>query len=152
MRAWATCNYIRERKERTIIKVCLLYLVGSIGLIEVVVWGAVLIRERKGQKMSAAGIQAQLQEAVGSYRELQQQVSQLYQKQVTLQQQVNETQMVEQELKMLDSNSSNSEDEDGECIVYKLVGPLLVRQDTFEAKSNVEKRLEYIKSEMYVQR
>lgn len=33
-------------------------------------------------------------------------------------------------------------------VVYKLIGPVLVKQDQTEAKSNVEKRLEFIKSEM----
>jgi prefoldin beta subunit len=32
--------------------------------------------------------------------------------------------------------------------VYKLVGPSLVPQDQAEAKQNVEKRLEFIRSEM----
>eukprot|EP01106_Pelomyxa_sp_JSP_P004748 TRINITY_DN1756_c0_g1_i1.p1 TRINITY_DN1756_c0_g1~~TRINITY_DN1756_c0_g1_i1.p1 ORF type:complete len:183 (+),score=47.48 TRINITY_DN1756_c0_g1_i1:223-771(+) len=32
--------------------------------------------------------------------------------------------------------------------VYKLVGPVLVKQDTAEAKSNVRKRVEFIKSEI----
>ena len=32
--------------------------------------------------------------------------------------------------------------------VYKLIGPALVKQDMVEAKSNVTKRLEYIKSEV----
>jgi prefoldin beta subunit len=34
--------------------------------------------------------------------------------------------------------------------IYKLIGPALVPQDQNEAKSNVEKRLEFIRSEMYV--
>lgn len=34
--------------------------------------------------------------------------------------------------------------------VYKLIGPVLVKQDQAEAKANVDKRLEFIKSEMYV--
>lgn len=34
--------------------------------------------------------------------------------------------------------------------VYKLIGPSLVPQDANEAKANVEKRLEFIKNEMYV--
>jgi prefoldin beta subunit len=34
--------------------------------------------------------------------------------------------------------------------IYKLIGPALVPQDQTEAKSNVEKRLEFIRSEMYV--
>lgn len=34
--------------------------------------------------------------------------------------------------------------------VYKLIGPVLVQQDQAEAKSNVDKRLEFIQGEMYV--
>lgn len=32
--------------------------------------------------------------------------------------------------------------------VFKLIGPALIRQDLVEAKSNVSKRIEYIKGEM----
>lgn len=32
--------------------------------------------------------------------------------------------------------------------IYKLIGPGLVPQDPVEAKANVEKRLQFIKSEM----
>eukprot|EP00963_Diacronema_lutheri_P001613 scaffold102_cov340-Pavlova_lutheri.AAC.70 len=39
---------------------------------------------------------------------------------------------------------------DDEANVYKLVGPALIKQDLVEAKSNVSKRVEYIKNEMYV--
>ena len=31
--------------------------------------------------------------------------------------------------------------------VYKLIGPVLIKQDLVEAKSNVEKRLEFIQNE-----
>jgi prefoldin beta subunit len=34
--------------------------------------------------------------------------------------------------------------------IYKLVGPVLLKQDTSEAKSTVDGRLEYIGGEMYV--
>ena len=34
--------------------------------------------------------------------------------------------------------------------MYKLVGPVLVKQEQAEAKSNVDKRLEFIKGEMCV--
>lgn len=36
--------------------------------------------------------------------------------------------------------------------IYKLVGPVLLKQDTTEAKSTVDGRLEYIGGEMYVYR
>jgi prefoldin beta subunit len=35
-------------------------------------------------------------------------------------------------------------------VVFKLVGPVLVKQDQAEAKSNVDKRLEFIGAEMSV--
>ena len=35
-----------------------------------------------------------------------------------------------------------------DAVVYKMVGPLMVKQDLVEAKSNVGKRLEYIDGEM----
>lgn len=35
-------------------------------------------------------------------------------------------------------------------VVFKLVGPVLVKQDQAEAKSNVDKRLEFISGEMSV--
>ena len=37
-----------------------------------------------------------------------------------------------------------------ENTVYKLVGPVLVKQDQMEAKQNVDTRLDFIKGEMYV--
>eukprot|EP00286_Rhodomonas_abbreviata_P008268 CAMPEP_0181319002 /NCGR_PEP_ID=MMETSP1101-20121128/17323_1 /TAXON_ID=46948 /ORGANISM="Rhodomonas abbreviata, Strain Caron Lab Isolate" /LENGTH=124 /DNA_ID=CAMNT_0023426541 /DNA_START=70 /DNA_END=444 /DNA_ORIENTATION=+ len=53
--------------------------------------------------------------------------------------QQNENGMVLSELKLLDESSAK---------VYKLVGPVLLNQDLDEAKSNVEKRLQYIGDEM----
>ena len=43
-----------------------------------------------------------------------------------------------QELKLLEEDAN----------VYKLVGPVLVKQDLVEAKANVNKRLEFIKGEI----
>ena len=37
---------------------------------------------------------------------------------------------------------------DAQNIVYKLIGPVLVKQDLDEAKATVAKRLEYINGEM----
>lgn len=37
---------------------------------------------------------------------------------------------------------------DAQNIVYKLIGPVLVKQDPDEAKATVAKRLEYINGEM----
>jgi hypothetical protein len=38
---------------------------------------------------------------------------------------------------------------DGEA-VYKQIGPVLLKQDAAEAKNNVEKRIQFIETEMYV--
>ncbi|KAF1784975.1 Prefoldin [Phytophthora cactorum] len=53
-------------------------------------------------------------------------------------QQANENDMVKKELDLLDD----------EAKVYKLVGPVLLKQDVDEAKSNVNKRLEFINNEL----
>ncbi|TKA44086.1 hypothetical protein B0A54_04852 [Friedmanniomyces endolithicus] len=37
-----------------------------------------------------------------------------------------------------------------DAVVYKLVGPVLLKQDTSEAKSTVDGRLDYIEKEMQV--
>lgn len=37
---------------------------------------------------------------------------------------------------------------DDEANVFKLIGPAMIKQDPVEAKSNVGKRLEYIKSDV----
>jgi hypothetical protein len=59
-----------------------------------------------------------------------------------LAQQENENELVLTELKLLGDDSS----------VYKLVGPALIKQDLDEARSNVEKRLQFIGDEMYERR
>lgn len=47
------------------------------------------------------------------------------------------TQMICQELELLDEDAN----------IFKLIGPVLIRQDPLEAKTNVKKRLEFIKGE-----
>jgi len=39
---------------------------------------------------------------------------------------------------------------DDDANIYKLVGPILLKQDTSEAKSTVDGRLEFIDKEMYL--
>ncbi|CAM9358359.1 unnamed protein product [Ascophyllum nodosum] len=53
-------------------------------------------------------------------------------------QQANENGMVKQELDLLEDEAS----------VFKLIGPVLMKQDLEEAKQNVAKRLELIEREM----
>ncbi|CAK4082342.1 unnamed protein product [Aphanomyces euteiches] len=75
---------------------------------------------------------------MAAYRALQEEVSVLANQRQLYAQQQNENSMVKQELDLLDDNAK----------VFKLVGPVLLKQDTSEAKSNVSKRLEFIQNEM----
>ena len=55
-----------------------------------------------------------------------------------MQEKKSENEMVMAEFKMLDDDAN----------VYKLVGPILAKQDLSECKENVEKRLEFIDKEI----
>ncbi|KAG2657421.1 prefoldin subunit 6-like [Panicum virgatum] len=57
-------------------------------------------------------------------------------KQYTIQ--VGENELVLKELELLNDGAN----------VYKLIGPVLVKQDLAEAKANVKKRIEYISAEL----
>lgn len=65
-----------------------------------------------------------------------------YQKSITKRQkldaQLNENTCVKNELDMIKGDSD----------VFKLIGPVLIKQDLEEAKQNVAKRMEYILAEM----
>ena len=50
-----------------------------------------------------------------------------------------ENEIVQQELSLIDDGSSN--------VIYKKIGPVLIKQDLDEAKETVKKRLEYIGGE-----
>lgn len=83
-------------------------------------------------------IQRQLQQEVDVFRQIQLDVQQNHRlRQQSLQQQ-HENEMVLQELKLLSEGAA----------VYKMIGPALVKQDTLEAQSNVNKRLEFIGGEL----
>ncbi|KAG9472130.1 hypothetical protein GDO78_021237 [Eleutherodactylus coqui] len=55
-----------------------------------------------------------------------------------LEAQLTENNIVKEELALLDDSNT----------VYKLIGPVLVKQDLEEAKSTVDKRLQYINGEV----
>merc|ERR1711894_366991 len=65
-----------------------------------------------------------------------------YNKYVTARQQLdaqlNENRLVKDEMTLL---------EDG-CSIYKMVGPVLVKQDVEDSRQNVDKRIQYIESEL----
>jgi len=54
--------------------------------------------------------------------------------------QLTENNGVRDELKLLE----------GDANVFKLIGPVLIKQDLDEARQNVDKRIDYITGEMYI--
>ncbi|KAG7376076.1 Prefoldin subunit 6 [Phytophthora pseudosyringae] len=85
-----------------------------------------------------AELKDQVEAEMTRYRALQDEVQVLATQRQTYAQQANENDMVKKELDLLDDESK----------VYKLVGPVLLKQDADEAKSNVNKRLEFINNEL----
>jgi len=88
--------------------------------------------------MAAAVIEGQLKSAVAAYKEYQEAKTKLVTTRTQLQSQINENEMVLEELTRLNDDSN----------VFKMIGPALIKQDLVEAKSNVNKRVEYIKGEI----
>mmetsp|Transcript_4775 Transcript_4775/g.12546 ORF Transcript_4775/g.12546 Transcript_4775/m.12546 type:complete len:124 (-) Transcript_4775:1108-1479(-) len=82
-------------------------------------------------------IQEQVEKETERFRELQKDVSKNHTTRLQFTQQLSESEMVKKELELLDD----------EAVVYKLVGPALIRQDIVEAKANVDKRMQFIKTE-----
>ncbi|KAF7650396.1 hypothetical protein LDENG_00126540 [Lucifuga dentata] len=86
----------------------------------------------------AEAIQKKLQAELEKYTQMQKDVSKSMSSRQKLETQVTENNIVKEELDMLDSTNT----------VYKLIGPVLVKQDLDEAKATVAKRLEYINGEI----
>ncbi|XP_026212920.1 prefoldin subunit 6 [Anabas testudineus] len=86
----------------------------------------------------AEAIQKKLQAELEKYTQMQKDVSKSMSARQKLETQLTENNIVKEELDMLGSTNT----------VYKLIGPVLVKQDLDEAKSTVAKRLEYINGEI----
>lgn len=89
----------------------------------------------------AAGLKdlhRQLEAEVNSLRSLQKDVTKNHQMRRQYTVQHNENELVQKELELLEEDAA----------VFKLVGPVLVRQDLVEAKANVSKRITYITEEL----
>ncbi|CAI9623510.1 unnamed protein product [Staurois parvus] len=85
----------------------------------------------------ASQLQEKLQAEVTKYQQIQKDISTSMSARQKLEAQVTENNIVKEELCLLDDSN----------MVYKLIGPVLVKQDLDEAKSTVEKRLQYINGE-----
>mmetsp|Transcript_27558 Transcript_27558/g.40523 ORF Transcript_27558/g.40523 Transcript_27558/m.40523 type:complete len:129 (+) Transcript_27558:76-462(+) len=89
--------------------------------------------------MAAMGLmQKRVEDEAKQFQNMQKEHSKMGQAFSKLMAQHNENEMVLAELKILKDDSK----------VYKLVGPVLLNQDLDEAKTTVEKRLQYIGDEM----
>ncbi|CAN6470695.1 unnamed protein product [Victoria cruziana] len=83
-------------------------------------------------------LQRELETHANNLSKLQKDIAKNHQvrKQYTIQ--LGENELVLKELDLLNENSN----------VYKLIGPVLVKQDLAEANANVKKRIEYISAEL----
>ncbi|KAF7227806.1 prefoldin subunit 6 [Nothobranchius furzeri] len=86
----------------------------------------------------ADAIQKKLKAEVEKYAQMQKDVSKNMSARQKLETQLTENNIVKEELDLLDSSNT----------IYKLIGPVLVKQDLDEAKATVAKRLEYINGEV----
>lgn len=83
--------------------------------------------------------QAQLESLSAGYQKLQVQLQSLVEARQQLDSQLSENLQVQKEFKGLKEEENQ---------VYKLVGPVLMKVEQEEAKTNVDKRIEFIKGEM----
>ena len=87
--------------------------------------------------MAAAAPQRPVDVEMAKFQTLQTEIQELVGQQQQYNQQANENGMVQSELKLCQEDAK----------VFKLVGPVLLKQDVEDAKNNVNKRLEFIKNE-----
>ncbi|KAL7747273.1 Prefoldin subunit 6 [Sorochytrium milnesiophthora] len=88
--------------------------------------------------MSLQALEAKLEADVNAFNTLQKEYSKLVSSRQKLDSQLKENEIVNQEFALLDDDAA----------VYKLIGPVLVKQEQAEAKTNVKKRLEFIRAEI----
>ncbi|KAI0350476.1 Prefoldin beta-like protein [Trametes cingulata] len=86
----------------------------------------------------AAALQERLQTASGEFQKIQAELASAVEARQKLDAQLSENELVKKEFASLTEENT----------VYKLVGPVLVKQDQAEAKQNVDTRLDFIKSEI----
>jgi len=88
--------------------------------------------------MVPEALQRKMQEESEAFKKLQKDINKADSKRSQLDSQLNENTLVKTEMDLLSETDT----------VYKLIGPALIRQDPEEAKSSVDKRIEYITGEM----
>ncbi|KAI8988528.1 Prefoldin [Mycotypha africana] len=83
-------------------------------------------------------IEAKLEAESRAFQQLQKELTQVVENRQRLESQQQENEIVNKEFQHLDDDSN----------IYKLIGPVLVKQDKTEAETNVKNRLNLIASEI----
>nr|CAG4644506.1 EOG090X0MQF [Lepidurus arcticus] len=86
----------------------------------------------------ADAIQKKLQQELEKYKTTQKEFQKVIETRKQLEAQLTENTAVKEELTLLEEGAN----------VYKLIGPVLVKQDLEEARQNVTKRMDYINGEI----
>nr|CAG4652370.1 EOG090X0MQF [Triops cancriformis] len=86
----------------------------------------------------ADAIQKKLQQELEKYKSTQKEFQKIIETRKQLEAQLTENTAVKEELGILEEGAN----------VFKLIGPVLVKQDLEEARQNVAKRMEYISGEI----
>ena len=81
---------------------------------------------------------SELESQLNMYRTIQKEIGKVQNQISTASTQILENEMVLKELDLLEDESS----------VFKLIGPVLVKQELVEVKNNVTKRVEFIKNDI----
>ncbi|KAI9143884.1 Prefoldin [Paraphysoderma sedebokerense] len=83
-------------------------------------------------------LEAKLETEVAAFTKLQKEYSQAVANRQQLESQLKENDIVKKEFDLLKSDAA----------IYKLIGPVLVKQERTEAETNVKKRIEFITKEI----
>ena len=83
-------------------------------------------------------IQEQLQKEIEAFQKLQKDLQKLLQGRQQLEAQHTENKIVKDELDLVEEGGN----------IYKLTGPVLIKQNLSEARMNVQKRIDYIQGEV----
>merc|ERR1711865_446846 len=97
-----------------------------------------LLAQRRLQARATMSGGNPLELGLNQYRELQKQVAKLQSGAGQANTQIMENEMVLKELGLLEEDAQ----------VFKLIGPVLVKQELVEVKTNVSKRIEFIKNDI----
>ncbi|KAF9969951.1 hypothetical protein BGZ73_007485 [Actinomortierella ambigua] len=87
---------------------------------------------------AAAALQKKLETESIAYQNIQKEFATAVESRQKLDSQLQENKLVQEEFALLKDDAN----------IYKLIGPVLVKQDKSEAKTNVDKRIDFIQAEI----